>query len=122
MDIKIHVGTVVFDAELHDTLTGKKVFQILPLNTNFDTWGDEIYFSVPVESELDETATEEVSMGDLGFWPPGKAFCIFFGPTPLSTPGKIVPASAVNIIGKIRRDAARLKEVMHEMKVTVEKA
>lgn len=122
MDIKIHVGTVALDAELHDTPTGKKVFQLLPLNTNFDTWGDEIYFSVSMESELDETATEEVSMGDLGFWPPGKAFCIFFGPTPMSTPGKIVPASAVNIIGKIHGDAARLKEVMHEIQVTVEKA
>lgn len=122
MNIEIRAGNVTLEAELHPTPTGKKVFDALPLNTSFDTWGDEIYFSIPVEAELDETAREEVSMGDLGFWPPGKAFCIFFGPTPMSPPGKIVPASAVNIIGKIQGDATLLKKVMHETEVTVEKA
>ncbi|MBT3255958.1 MAG: hypothetical protein HN366_05800 [Deltaproteobacteria bacterium] len=122
MNIKINIGTLTFDAELHDTPTGEMVFDVLPLNTSFDTWGDEIYFSIPVAAELDETASEEVFMGDLGYWPTGKAFCIFFGPTPMSTLGKIVPASAVNVIGKVHGDALRLKEVMHETQVMVEKA
>ncbi len=122
MNIKIHAGPVTLDAKLHDTPAGKKVFQSLPLNTSFDTWGDEIYFSIPVEAELDETAREEVSMGDLAYWPPGKAFCIFFGPTPMSTPGKIIPASAVNIIGKVEGDAEKLKNVMHESHIMLEKA
>ncbi len=121
MDIKIIVGTVTLDAQLHDTPTGKMIFDALPLNNDFSTWGDEIYFSVPVESDLDETAREEVVLGDLGYWPPGKAFCIFFGPTPMSTPGKIIPASAVNIIGKVKGDATRLKEVMHETRIEVRK-
>jgi hypothetical protein len=121
MEIKILAGNLTLEAELHDTATGKMVFDMLPVTTPFSTWGDEIYFSIPVESELDETAVEEVALGDLGYWPPGKAFCIFFGATPLSTPGKIVPASAVNIIGKIKGDAARLSEVMHERQIRVER-
>ncbi len=82
MDIKILAGPVTLEAELHDTPTGKMVFDMLPVTTPFSTWGDEIYFSIPVESELDETAREEVALGDLGYWPPGKAFCIFFWPHP----------------------------------------
>ena len=57
---------------------------------------------------------EEVEIGDLGYWPTGRAFCIFFGPTPGSPKGKIIPASAVNIIGRVMKDASRLKEAMHE--------
>ncbi len=121
MKINIHVGTVTLGAELHETETGKKISKILPLTTRFDTWGDEIYFSVPVKAELDESASEEVALGDLGYWPTGNAFCIFFGPTPMSTPGKIVPASAVNIIGKVSGDVKQLKSVMHAAEITVEK-
>jgi uncharacterized protein len=114
MKIKIIVGKLSLDAELNDTATARKVANILPFSGPFDTWGDEIYFTVPVESELDESAKEEVETGDLGYWPTGRAFCIFFGPTPVSPKGKIIPASAVNIIGRVKEDASRLKEVMHE--------
>jgi hypothetical protein len=72
-----------------------------------------------VQAELEETAVEEVQMGDLGYWPPGKAFCLFFGPTPMSTGSRIVPASAVNIVGRVKGDAGALKKVMHESQVTV---
>ncbi len=108
------------DAELNETPTAKRVGEVLPLNIPFNTWGDEIYFEIPVKAELDESAREEVEMGDLGYWPTGRAFCIFFGPTPMSTPGKIIPASAVNIIGKVKGDVSKLKEVMDESKVAVE--
>ena len=120
MDIKIRVGNVTLDAELNDTPTARKVAAALPLDLPFSTWGDEIYFEIPVAEELDETAREVVEMGDLGYWPTGRAFCIFFGPTPMSTPGKIVPASAVNIIGKVKGDVSRLKEVMDEGRIIVE--
>ena len=119
MDIRILIGNMAFDAELNDGPTARKIAGILPLRTSFNTWGDEIYFSIPV-AELDESAREEVEMGDLGYWPSGCAFCIFFGPTPMSTPGKIIPASAVNIIGKVKGDVSRLKEVMDEGQVVVE--
>ncbi|MBW1706547.1 MAG: hypothetical protein JRJ86_15495 [Deltaproteobacteria bacterium] len=120
MEIRITVGHVALEAELNDTPTAKKIGEILPLKTSFNTWGDEIYFAIPVEAELDESAREEVEMGDLGYWPQGKAFCIFFGPTPMSTEGKIIPASAVNVIGSVKGDATRFKKVMGKDEVVVE--
>jgi hypothetical protein len=119
MKIRIEIGTLSIEAELNDSLTSKKVAAALPITASFNTWGDEIYFTIPVDAELDETAREEVEMGDLGYWPSGQAFCIFFGQTPMSEPGRIVPASAVNIIGRIIGDATRFKEVMHEREVTL---
>lgn len=119
MKIRIAIGNVILDAKLSDTPTAKKVGEILPFEGSFNTWGDEIYFTIPVKSELDDSAREEVEMGDLGYWPTGKAFCIFFGPTPMSTEDKIIPASAVNIIGRVEGDATKLKEVMQEDKISL---
>ncbi len=120
MKVRIKIGKLSVDAELNDSSTANKIVTALPLEASFNTWGDEIYFSIPVAAELDETAREVVQIGDLGYWPTGKAFCIFFGQTPMSEPGKIVPASAVNIIGKVLGDAAKFKEVMNERRVVVE--
>lgn len=122
MRIKITVDAVSMEAHLSDTPTGRKIFDALPLTASFSTWGDEIYFSIPVEAELDATAAETVEVGDLGYWPTGSAFCIFFGPTPMSTSGKIVPASSVNIVGKVMGDARMFKGVMAERQIALEKA
>jgi hypothetical protein len=92
----------------------------LPIQARFNTWGEEIYFAIPVTADLDDSAREVVEIGDLGFWPPGKAFCIFFGPTPMSKPGEIRPASAVNIVGQVKGDATQFKQVLREREVTVE--
>jgi uncharacterized protein len=120
MKIKIKIGKLTMDAELNDTPTAKKVTEALPIKASFNTWGDEIYFSIPVTAEPDNSAKEVVEVGDLGYWPPGKAFCIFFGQTPASRPGKIMPASAVNILGKVLGDATEFKKVMNEGRVTIE--
>jgi hypothetical protein len=120
MKIKIKIGKLSMDAELNDTHTAKKIAAILPFKGGFNTWGDEIYFAIPVTAKVDETAKEVVEVGDLGYWPTGKAFCIFFGQTPMSKPGKIVPASAVNMIGKVLGDATQFKKVMNESQVTLE--
>ena len=77
MKISIVIDKLSMEAELNETVTALKVVDALPIKTSFDTWGDEIYFSIPVDAELDETAREEVEIGDLGYWPTGKAFCIF---------------------------------------------
>ena len=119
--IKIILGDLVVEAELGDSETAKKVWTALPVETSFNTWGDEIYFPIPVEAELDSEAHEVVQYGDLGYWPSGNAFCIFFGPTPISQGGEIRPASAVNIIGKVTGDAMNLKEGMAEELIRVEK-
>ena len=120
MKIRITIGDLTMEGELNNSHTAKKIAEALPLRAQFNTWGDEIYFTVPVDAGLDDTAREEVELGDLGYWPTGKAFCIFFGQTPMSKPGKIIPASAVNIIGKVIGDATRLKEVMQERDVRLE--
>jgi uncharacterized protein len=111
--IKIAIGNLTMQAALNDTPTAKKVEEALPIKSTFETWGDEIYFPIPVEAQLDHTAKEVVERGDLGYWPTGRAFCIFFGMTPVSKQGKIIPASAVNIIGKVLGDPGRFKEVMN---------
>jgi len=120
MKIKITIGNLAMEAELNDSPTAIKVAEALPIRTSFNTWGDEIYFAVPVTAGLDETAREVVEIGDLGYWPSGKAFCIFFGQTPVSQPGKIMPASAVNVIGRVLGDATEFKKVMGEREVTLE--
>jgi len=120
MRIAIRIGTLTIEAELNETPTAQKIAAALPLHTSFNTWGDEIYFAIPVDADLDESAQNIVEVGDLGYWPPGKAWCIFFGQTPMSQPGKIMPASSVNVIGKVLGDATQFKTVMREREVIVE--
>jgi uncharacterized protein len=103
--IKITVMNIVADAELFDTATAKSVADALPIDAKPNEWGDEFYFEIPVKLPPDETATTKVSVGDIGYWPPGNALAIFFGPTPMSKGTEPVPASEVNIVGKIIGDA-----------------
>lgn len=109
--IQIKSGKIVMAAELADTPTANAIRNALPLTVAANTWGDEIYFSTPVTQKLDATAVDVVQLGDLGYWPSGRAFCIFFGPTPVSRGSEIRPASAVNIIGKVIGDAREFKRV-----------
>jgi hypothetical protein len=120
MNIRIVIGGLSIEATLYETPTARKVAELLPLHAKFNTWGEEIYFEVPVDEDLDDSASEEVQVGDLGYWPTGNAFCIFSGPTPVSKGGKILPASAVNIIGKVIGDARRFREVLDEREVSLE--
>ena len=106
--IRITVGDVVLDAELNDSRTAHEIWEALPLTSDFNTWGDEIFFSIPVEAGP-ENSQEVVECGDLGYWPPGHAFCIFYGLTPASTGDEIRPASPVNPIGRILDDVEVLK-------------
>jgi hypothetical protein len=109
--ILIRSGGIEMGAELNDSPTALALFSVLPLSAEANTWGDEIYFQVPVDQQLDSTAAELVQVGDLGYWPSGRAFCIFFGPTPISREGGIRPASAVNLIGKVIGDARAFRAV-----------
>ena len=111
MEILIEAGEIKAQAELNDSPTARAVFEALPIEAAAMTWGDEIYFEVPIALELDETAREVVEKGDLGYWPTGRAFCIFFGPTPMSGPDEIRPASAVNIIGRVQGRSEVFKKV-----------
>ena len=95
-------------AELNDTDTAGKIFTVLPLEAAGNTWGDEIYFMVPVDAAL-EDGQEVVQVGDIGFWPTGNAFCIFYGPTRASHGSEIRPASAVTVVGRVLDDATVLR-------------
>ncbi|MCL4474634.1 MAG: cyclophilin-like fold protein, partial [Nitrospirae bacterium] len=104
--IKITIADVTLDAELFDTACAKAIASVLPIETRPNEWGDEFYFEMPVEMPLDESATTKVAVGDIGYWPPGNALAIFFGPTPMSRGPEPVPASEVNLVGKITVNAA----------------
>jgi hypothetical protein len=119
--VRITAGAVQMDAQLNDTETAKAVWDALPITAPAGTWGDEIYFGIPVEAEL-EAGQEVVEMGDLGYWPPGNAFCIFFGRTPASRGDEIRPASAVTVIGKIEGDPTAFKQVKPGTAVAIERA
>ena len=119
--IRIHIKHIVLDAELFDTKTAKAVVDTLPIETAPEKWGDEFYFEIPVHLPLDETATDTVKIGDIGYWPPGNALAIFFGPTPISRGPDPVPASAVNIVGKISGDATILREATGATTIKIER-
>ena len=119
--ITITVETIICEGKLADTDCARAIWDSLPLSTEVSTWGDEIYFMIPVHHDLDGTAREVVAIGDLGYWPQGPAFCIFFGPTPLSKGEEIRPASAVNIVGEIIGDPTVFRNVPAGSKISVEK-
>lgn len=119
-NIRITAGPVQLAAALNDTQTAQSVWDSLPLAAAANTWGEEIYFGIPVNAAL-EQGREVVELGDLGYWPPGRAFCIFFGPTPASRGAEIRPASAVTIIGRVAGDATLFRPVRAGTTVTIER-
>jgi hypothetical protein len=116
--IEIAAGRAKALAELNESETAQAVWDALPIDGVANTWGDEVYFSIPLVLEM-EAGQEVVQVGDLGYWPPGRAFCIFFGPTPASDGDEIRPASAVTVFGRIVDDATVFKGVTDGTRVTV---
>ena len=119
--IKITAGDVSAEATLNDSKTAQAIAENLPIEASAQTWGDEIYFSIGVDIE-EENPQATVEMGDLGYWPPGTAFCIFFGPTPMSSGDEIRPASPVNVLGKIDGEPTVFKSVSAGTTVTITEA
>jgi uncharacterized protein len=118
--ITIKAGSIEVEATLNSSSTADAVWKALPLAARANTWGDEIYFTIPVRKELEE-GREVVELGDLGYWPPGHAFCIFFGATPMSRGKEIRPASAVSVFGKVTGDTTKLKQVKSGAQITIDK-
>jgi len=127
-----------FVAQLNESATAMKIFATLPISSSVNTWGDqgmifiedpavflkaiEIYFEIPLDCGVEEDFSKTVvDLGDIAFWPQGKAFCIFFGMTPVSAPGEIRPASAVTVVGKMEGDLDGLKEINNGEKITIER-
>ena len=121
-EIVITAGDLTLAGVLNDSPTARALAESLPITGDARLWGDEIYFPVPqVVADLDDTATPVVQVGDLGYWPSGRAFCLFFGLTPASVPGEIRPASAVNLVGRLYGDPCCLKLVPEGARVLVAK-
>jgi hypothetical protein len=116
--IRIRAGSIEVEAELNDTRTAQAIWETLPIKGRVNLWGDEIYFSIPLSLKL-EAGQEMVNIGELGYWPDGNAFCIFFGPTPVSQGDEIRPASPVAVFGKVIGDATVFKKVATGTKITV---
>jgi len=119
--IRITADKVSMEGDLNETPTAAKIFGLLPIEASANRWGDEIYFEIPLE-EGSRDAKEVVQIGELGYWPPGHAFCIFFGPTPASRGDEIRPASEVNVVGKLCGDPTAFKEVKAGETVKIETA
>jgi len=120
--IKIIIEDRQFDAELNDSVTSKAVIDALPIEAKAGRWGDEIYFSIPVSAQLESDSRDILQAGELGYWPTGNAFCIFFGPTPASKVNEIKAASPVNIIGNVTGDLPALKNVKDGANVILQSA
>jgi hypothetical protein len=118
--IRIRAGSIAVVAQLDETGTADAIWSALPIRGNVTLWGEEIYFPVSL-SLPPEDARELVEAGDLGYWPQGPAFCIFFGPTPASRGQEIRPASPVNVFGRVVGDTAPLSGVRQGAHVTVER-
>lgn len=118
--IKIKIGETEIEAELNQSKTATLVWEALPFEGRGQTWGQEIYFRIPVDASL-ENPKRVVEPGDIGYWPTGNAFCIFFGPTPASKGDEIVPASPVDVIGKVKSDLKLLRNISKPGIVRVEK-
>jgi hypothetical protein len=117
--ILIQFDEYTVQATLNNSPTSKKIRDQLPIEGRTNTWGDEIYFEIPVNIPQEPDAREQVEIGELGYWPVGRAFCIFFGPTPVSTDEKPRAYSPVNIIGEVLGDFSQLSSIQDGERVRI---
>jgi len=117
--ISISVENVSLEAELFDTPTARKILDALPFESATNVWGDEIYFDIPLSLAQESDARADVEVGDLAYWPAGPAFCIFFGPTPVSTDDQPRAYSPVNVFGRVLGDAKQLKGISSSARIKV---
>lgn len=125
MEIIIESGSFTWTARVYNTPTGRLIQEILKtqvIKGHANRWGNEIYFSIPLKAALEPEASDVVSRGDLGYWPPGNAFCIFFGPTPVSHGNEVRAASPVNVFGSIETNLDNLAQVRNGDAVIIRKA
>jgi hypothetical protein len=118
--IIIMIDDIQLHAELYDTPTAGAIRKLLPIESVVSTWGEEIYFNIPLRKGLEPDARREVAIGELGYWPEGPAFCIFFGRTPASTSAEPRAYSPVNVFGRILENPVVLKDVKDNAAIRVD--
>jgi hypothetical protein len=117
--VVISAADVSLAATLNDSPTAQQIWEALPIEGRATVWGDEIYFEIPVVADQSADARAEVEVGELGYWPVGRAFCIFFGPTPVSIDERPRAYSPVNIIGRVLGDATQFRAVRSGERVRI---
>jgi len=117
--ITICISETSYQAELNDTVTARAICDALPIQAQAQRWGGEIYFAIPVACDLEGDIRDVLDAGELGYWPAGSAFCIFFGPTPMSEDNEIRAASNVNVVGKVLGDLSSLWDVQNGEQISV---
>lgn len=110
--IRIIVENAELSATLNDSLTGVSIRDALPLEGRVRRWGDEVYFEIPVRLEEAPDARADMAVGELGYWPVGPAFCIFFGPTPASAGKEPRAYSNVNPFGRVDGEISAIRTVL----------
>jgi len=118
--ITIKISDVSISAEFMQTATAHAIYDSLPLSGSVNVWGDEIYFEIPLQLELEDDARQDVDVGDLAYWPSGPAFCIFFGPTPVSRGDTPRAYSPVNVFGRIIGEASVFKSIANGSRILIE--
>lgn len=123
MEIELEFELFILKATLLKTPTARSIWESLPITTHVMTWGDEFYFGIPADAALEVDAPTVVEVGDLAYWPTMPAFCVFFGPTPISHGQEPRAASPVNVFGKLQEiDLDLLQSVREGEEVTVRQA
>jgi hypothetical protein len=106
------------EAELLDCLAAKAIWPSLPLAAEMSRWGDEYYGSIGIDISLDGTERDIMGVGEIAYWPPGKALCIFFGPTPASTDSRPKAASPVLPVGRVTAGLESLSSLGKRVKMS----
>lgn len=121
MRIRFDFGTLTLDAELLDTATARAVAAALPISSSAMTWGEEVYFEIPVKVAREKDARAVVTPGEVAYWPDGHCIALGFGRTPISQGDECRLASPCNIFGKLLGDVKALAKVKAGAKITVSK-
>jgi hypothetical protein len=120
-EIRIATSKIEMLGTLNDSPTADRVWDALPIESTVNTWGQEIYFSIPVQDDLGPEARDHMEVGELAYWPTGSAFCIFFGKTPASKGDEPRAASPVNPIGRIEGDVKVFRQVRDGETISLER-
>jgi hypothetical protein len=120
--IRFDFGSLTLDADLLDTPTAKAIASALPISASALTWGEEVYFDVPVNVAREKNARAVVTPGEVAYWPEGPAIALGFGRTPISQGDECRLASPCNIFARVVGDVKVLGKVKAGTKISVRKS